>query len=73
MTRIPTICHPAVTRSSIAWGKRFAFGAMGDINAYVFAAVLIICSVAAGCSGDKPKPVTSSNQIPAAPPQSPAS
>jgi hypothetical protein len=69
MTRIPTICSTGVTRSSIAWGKRFASGAMGDINAYVFAAVLIICSVAVGCSSDKPKPVTSSNQIPAAQPQ----
>jgi hypothetical protein len=71
MTRIPTICNTAMTRRSIAWGKRFASGAMGDINAYVFAAVLIICSVAVGCSSDKPKPVTSSNQIPAAQPQIP--
>jgi hypothetical protein len=72
MTRISAICNPGVTRSSIAWGKRFASGAMGDINAYVFAAVLIICSVAVGCSSDKPKPVSSSNQIPAAQPQAPA-
>ena len=71
MTRIPTIWNPAATRSSIAWGKRFASGALGDINAYVFAAVLIICSVAAGCSSDKPKPVTGSSQIPAAQPQTP--
>jgi hypothetical protein len=71
MTRISAICNPGVTRSSIAWGKRFASGAMGDINAYVFAAVLIICSVAVGCSSDKPKPVSSSNQIPAPQPQAP--
>jgi len=38
---------------------------MGDINAYVFAAVLIICSVAVGCSSDKPKPVTSNHMTPA--------
>jgi hypothetical protein len=69
MTRINAICNPELTRSSIAWGKRFASGAMGDINAYVFAAVLIICSVAVGCSSDKPKPVTSSNQIPTVQPQ----
>ena len=71
MTRIHAICNPAVTRSSIAWGKRFASGALGDINAYVFAAVLIICSVAVGCSSDTPKPVTSSNPVPAAQPQAP--
>lgn len=71
MTRIHRICNTAVTRSSIAWGKRFASGAMGDINAYVFAAVLIICSVAVGCSSDKPKPVTGSNPAPAAQPLPP--
>jgi hypothetical protein len=64
MTRINALRSNAGTRS-VAWGKRFATGAMGDINAYVFAAVLIICSVAVGCSSDKPKPVTSNNQIPA--------
>ena len=35
----------------------------------VFAAVLIACSFAVGCSSDKPQPVTSSNQIPTAQPQ----
>jgi hypothetical protein len=70
MTRMHAICNRGVTRSSIAWGNRFVSGAMGDINAYVFAAVLIICSAAVGCSSDKPKPVTSSNQVPAAQPQS---
>lgn len=72
MTRINAIRN-AETRSSTAWGsiawtKRFATGAMGNINAYVFAAVLIICSVAVGCSSDKPKPVTK-NQTPATQPQ----
>ena len=71
MTRINAISNPAATRSSIAWGKRFASGALGDINAYVFAAVLIICSVAVGCSSDTPKPVTSSNPVPSAQPQAP--
>ncbi len=69
MTRINTVRNTEVTRSSIAWGKRFATGAMGNINAYVFAAVLIICSVAVGCSSDKPKPVTSNKQLPATQPQ----
>jgi hypothetical protein len=69
MTRINALPNIAGTRSSLAWGKRFANGAMGNINAYVFAAVLIICSVAVGCSGDKPKPATSNNQIPMTQPQ----
>jgi hypothetical protein len=71
MTRIPAIGSTTATRNSIAWGKRFASSALGDINAYVFAAVLIICSVAVGCSIDKAKPATASNQIPAAQPQAP--
>ena len=66
MTRINTLRN---TRTSLAWGKRFASAAMGDINAYVFAAVLIVCSIAVGCSSDKPKPVSSNNQIPVTQPQ----
>lgn len=38
-------------------------------SALIFPALLIICSIAVGCSSEKPQPVTSSNQIPAAPPQ----
>jgi hypothetical protein len=34
----------------------------------VFAAVLIVCSIAVGCSSDKPQPVTGNNQIPTAQP-----
>jgi hypothetical protein len=64
MTRINAIRNIA---SSVSWGKNIA----GDINAYVFAAVLIICAVTVGCSSDKPKPVTSSTQIPAVQPQAP--
>jgi len=40
----------------LIWGK--------NASALVFAAVLIICSVTVGCSSDKPKPVSSNNQIP---------
>lgn len=64
MTRISAIRNIA---SSVSWGKNIA----GDINAYVFAAVLIICSVTVGCSSDKPKPVTSNTQIPAVQPTAP--
>jgi hypothetical protein len=47
--------------SFLTWGK--------NASALVFAAVLIICSIAVGCSNDKPKPVTINNPIPAAEPQ----
>jgi hypothetical protein len=33
--------------------------------------VLIVCSVTVGCSSDKPKPVTATNQIPVTQPESP--
>jgi hypothetical protein len=44
--------------------KSIATAAWGNINALVFGAVLIVCSVAVGCSSDQPKPVSSNNQIP---------
>src|SRR5436305_6502448 len=47
--------------SFLTWGK--------NASALVFAAVLIICSIAVGCSSDKPKPVTINNPIPATVPQ----
>ena len=55
MTRINAIRTTADTHS-VAWGTR--------TSALVFGAILIICSVTVGCSSDKPKPVSSSNQIP---------
>jgi hypothetical protein len=65
MTRINAIRN---TASSIAWGKNTA----ADVSTYIFAAVLIICSVTVGCSSDKPKPVTSNNQTPVTQAPSPA-
>jgi|SRR5208282_3642029 len=59
MTRINALHN---TRSFITWGK--------NTGALVFAAVLIVCSVTVGCSSDKPKTITSSNQIPV--PQTPS-
>jgi hypothetical protein len=53
MTRINTFRKIEV--SSVAWG---------NFSALVFAAVLIICSLTVGCSSEKPKPVSSNNQIP---------
>ena len=47
--------------SFLTWGK--------NASALVFAAVLIICSIAVGCSSDKPQPVTINNPVPVAEPQ----
>jgi hypothetical protein len=60
-------------REFLAWGKtnfkpvnakEISTNIRGDVNALIFAAVLIVCSVSVGCSSDKPKPVSSSSQIP---------
>lgn len=67
MTRINALRNIAGTRDSVAWGKdakNVATATWGHINAFVFAAVLIVCSLAVGCSSEKPKPVSSNNQIP---------
>ena len=46
-----------------AWGN--------NASTLFFAAVLIVCSVTVGCSSDKPKPVTATNQIPVTQPEVP--
>jgi len=56
MTRITEIRTIAKT-----WGN--------SASTLFFAAVLIVCSVTVGCSSDKPKPVTSINQIPVTQPE----
>ena len=56
MTRINPFRTIAETRSSVAWGNH--------ASALIFAAVLIVCSVTVGCSSDKPKPVSTNQQIP---------
>ena len=56
MTRINAFRSIAETRSSVAWGKH--------ASALIFAAVLIVCSVTVGCSSDKPKPISTNQQIP---------
>jgi hypothetical protein len=45
----------------LTWGS--------SASTLVFAAVLVICSIAVGCSSEQPKPVTSNNQIPTVQPQ----
>jgi hypothetical protein len=72
MTRINALRNIVGTRDSVAWGKdaqNVATATWGHINALVFAAVLIVCSVAVGCSSEKPKPVSSNNQIPVTQPE----
>jgi hypothetical protein len=67
MTRINSLRNIAGTRDSVAWGKdakNVATATWRHINALIFAAVLIVCSLAVGCSSEKPKPVSSNNQIP---------
>lgn len=60
MTRINTVrtneVRSIAETHSVTWGK--------NTGALIFAAVLIVCSVTVGCSSDKPKPVSSNNQIP---------
>jgi hypothetical protein len=60
-------------REFLAWGKtnfktvnakQISTNIRGNVSALIFAAVLIVCSVSVGCSSDKPKPVSSSSQIP---------
>jgi len=46
-------------RESVAWG-RFNFDK--TTSTLVFAATLIVCSIAAGCSSEKPQPASSNNQ-----------
>ncbi|HKU28368.1 MAG TPA: hypothetical protein VJQ54_23065 [Candidatus Sulfotelmatobacter sp.] len=60
MTRINLFGNTRDT-TFLTWGK--------NASAVVFAAVLIICSIAVGCSSEKPQTVTSNNQIPAVQPQ----
>ena len=74
MTRINGLRNIAGTSDSVAWGNRnltknavsanWINAISGNINAFVFAAVLIACSLTVGCSSDQPKPVVSNNQIP---------
>jgi hypothetical protein len=55
---------PSATANSVAWGKTHAVKNLLDTSSpFVFAALLIACSLAVGCSSNKPQPV-SSNQPP---------
>lgn len=67
MTRINVLRTIAGSRDSVAWGKNannISTNIWGNINALVFAGVLIVCSVTVGCSKEQPKPASSNTQIP---------
>ena len=74
MTRINAMRNIASPRDSVAWGKTntVATAIWGNINVLAFAAVLIVCSVAVGCSSEKPKPISSNTEIPVTQSQIPA-
>ena len=58
------------TLSSVAWGKNH-FNA--TTSTLIFSALLLVCSMAVGCSNDQPKPVSSAHQSPIVPtPPTPA-
>jgi hypothetical protein len=52
----------ASTCDSVTWGKK---NLEKTASALLFAALLIVCSIAVGCSSDRPKPATSTSETPA--------
>ena len=54
--RFASIRKTAESCLSIVWGSK--------VGAFIFAALLLVCSLSVGCSSDKPKPVSYSNQNP---------
>jgi len=73
MTRI-NLFHTAPSKNSVAWGKSASAKANSTKTIFnpttstvIFAALLIVCSLAVGCSNDQPKPTTSTNQTPVVP------
>jgi hypothetical protein len=59
----------ASSHNSISWGKLNIIkkNLEATTGALLFAALLILCSVSVGCSGDKPKAVASNTQTPIVP------
>ena len=64
MTRINVANRSSETRNSVSWGRTVR----NNAGPLVFAAVLIVCSLAVGCSSEKPQPLTSKNPAPIVPP-----
>jgi hypothetical protein len=55
MNRINLFRSTPSTLNSVSWGRKN----FDNTSPLIFAALLIVCSVAVGCSSDKPKPVSS--------------
>jgi len=71
MTRINLFRTAPSTFNSVAWGKKNFKKNLDNTSTLIFAALLIVGSVAVGCSRDKPKPVSSTNETPIAQPTPP--
>lgn len=78
MTRINLFHTAPSTQNSVAWGETNFDKANFDKNNFnpttstlIFAALLIVCSLAVGCSSDKSKSLSSTNQSPMAQPTLP--
>ncbi len=67
MTRINLFRSSPSTLNFVSWGKKN----FDTTSTLIFAALLIICSLAVGCSSDKSKPVSTTNESPIAQPTSP--
>jgi hypothetical protein len=73
MNRINLVKSFTQTRNSIAWGKNssgkasWSSALRNNSGPVIFAGLLIVCSIAVGCSSDKPKPVSNNNPITQAP------
>jgi hypothetical protein len=68
--RTETTCITPSTLDSVAWGKTNHANTCFDstTSTLVFAALLIACCLAVGCSSDKPKPISSTSLSPIAQP-----
>ncbi len=62
MTRINLFRSTPSTLNFVSWGKKN----LDTTSSLLFAALLIVCSVAVGCSSDKPKPVSTTTETPIA-------
>ena len=60
--RFASIRKTAESCLSIVWGSK--------VGAFIFAALLLVCSLTVGCSSDKPKPVSYTNSNPITQPPS---
>jgi hypothetical protein len=74
--RTTTLHATQPTLNSVTWGKNLAQtnldkNIIDNTSILMFAALLIACSMAVGCSSEKPKPISSISQSPIAQPTPP--